>query len=64
MRKAYSAVDAVMDLVEFLVCETLEGGTTDVEVGEYLEVDFGGGDRDSRVERGAGLGGGGSALCC
>jgi hypothetical protein len=42
MQKAYSTVDAVVDLVEFLVCETEAGGIADVEVGEYLKVDFGG----------------------
>ena len=40
MQKVHSTVDAVVDLVEFLVCEAEAGGIADVEVGEDLEVDF------------------------
>jgi hypothetical protein len=41
VQKVHSTVDAVVDLVELLVCEAEAGGIADVEVGEDLEVDFG-----------------------
>jgi hypothetical protein len=41
VQKVHSTVDAVVNLVEFLVCETQASGIADVEVGEDLKVDFG-----------------------